>query len=190
MDESTGTLKQLQKILFLGNQGVGKTSIRKKYLGYSFDDDYKETIGLNITTKEFDNISPTVVVAFWDVGWQQQYRILRNSIFLGTSSIILVFDVTQPFDFENNILPWVEDFRTALETDFSLSSIPIIILGNKVDLVSHRKSSLDDGQSTVDHIKRIIGNDMIKYFDTSAKEGTGVIEAIDWLIRAGSTKEI
>ena len=56
--------KRLLKILFLGNQEVGKTSIRRRYLGFSFEEEYRSTIGLDISSKDFDHPNYEVTVAF------------------------------------------------------------------------------------------------------------------------------
>ncbi len=44
--------KSLQKIIILGAQGVGKTSLMERFVAAKFSSQYKATIGADFSTKD------------------------------------------------------------------------------------------------------------------------------------------
>jgi small GTP-binding protein len=96
----------------------------------------------------------------WDIGGQAQFSTMRNIYFKGSQGAIGVYDVTTPESLLR--LPgWISTLKKAT------GNIPLIIIGNKIDLVSDRRVSKEDA---LDLTKRLNAT----YFETSAKDGTNV----------------
>lgn len=50
------------KFLFVGEIGVGKTSLIKRYVENNFSDTYKSTIGVDFAVKEVNNHNDSLII--------------------------------------------------------------------------------------------------------------------------------
>lgn len=97
MSQNTNTVF---KIVLLGEGGVGKTSLIKKYVYQKFDEKYIKTLGTNISTKELmlgpkeENLKVTLQI--WDVLGQRAFQAIIKSAFKGAQGIMFVCDLTNP----------------------------------------------------------------------------------------------
>ena len=94
---------------------------------------------------------------------------------LRKEALLMVIDLTNPHSFRD-ITDWLNFHETeAIRTK--------LLIGNKADLVEERKISKEEAEKYA----REYG---LVYFETSAKEGTGVHEAMDYAIFDVLAKEI
>ncbi len=128
MVANTKNRKFNSKIIILGEGTVGKTSLRRSYLGKSFRANYLQTIGadFSVTQNEFDGVH--CQTSLWDIAGQLKYEATHASYFRGSHGAIIVFDVTNRFSFDN-IDKWVSKFL-----ELSKVQSVISIVGNKTDL--------------------------------------------------------
>ncbi|NVM04497.1 MAG: GTP-binding protein [Candidatus Helarchaeota archaeon] len=153
------------KLVILGNESVGKTSILRRFIEKKFDEDYKSTIGVGIQKKAYklsDNIS--VILNIWDLSGQMMFRNIRKTYLEGSDSAVIVYDVTRPRTFED-ISNWLEELKEALPPEHKFLTI---LVGNKIDLerkVSNKKA------------KDLAKSLNIPYLETSAKTGDNVDKA-------------
>src|SRR5436309_12691853 len=131
-----------RKILLLGDASVGKTSLIRRFVVDKFSDDYITTIGTKVTKRdlrlELGNRTVDLSLMIWDVLGQKGYKGIQESAFRGARGVILVFDVTRPETFESFDEYWVPRVRAVA------GEIPMIIVGNKVDLVEGPKVAAND----------------------------------------------
>ncbi|MGY5855998.1 MAG: Rab family GTPase [Candidatus Thorarchaeota archaeon] len=153
------------RIVLLGEAGVGKTSLVRRYTENVFDDEYKQTIGTTFATKDIDVTGSDSTVRkvrlnVWDMGGQSTYRELRRQFMKGASAAIVVYDVTRPETFMamNN---WFESFKEVCPDS------PVLISANKVDLLDKRLVPQEPGIMLRDWFQA-------EYFETSAKTGDAV----------------
>ena len=160
------------QLLIIGDSTVGKTSILAKYTGKAFNDTYLATVGLDFFTKdaEFNNI--IIRIKIWDTAGQERYKSLTQGFFRNAQGVIIAFDVTNVETFEN-LKYWIQSIKTYVGEEIGL--IPIIIIGNKIDKVSEREVKKEDASA-------FCGKNRFKYFETSAKTGEGINEAINNLV--------
>ena len=85
---------------------------------------------------------------------------------------MVMFDVTNPTSFEN-IRNWTESIKMHLSSE--LNSIPVIIIGNKIDLLER--------EIKTDEAKKYCKELGFKYFETSAKTGENVNGTIKYLVK-------
>ena len=116
------------KILLAGDMGVGKTSLINRFVTGYFADEYKATIGVNIYTKQLFIDNSEVNLQIWDVAGQTSFRQFRQRFFTGALGAFLVFDLTVPKSLNNLHASWIEDIQN------NAGKIPLILIGNKVDL--------------------------------------------------------
>jgi small GTP-binding protein len=163
------------KIGLLGDSAVGKTSLGTRYVDDSFSKDYKPTIGIDIYYKKFEFKESMGRISLWDMSGFKRFSSLRNKYLKGLNGGIVIFDSTRAFSLDGNILPWIYEL---LEIQVR-GSIPLAIIGNKSDLDAVQKV---ETSKIIEDIKDQFNLAAIKYFTTSAKTGSNVTEAFDWLI--------
>lgn len=152
------------KMLLLGDAAVGKTSLIKQYIKGSFAKDYKMTIGTDIFTKDVVTDEHTITLSIWDIAGQERFKFFRQSFYRGSSGAMVVFDLTRYPTFNPNVVNWLKELW-----GFT-GRIPIVLIGNKVDLADLRNVREGDVQSFADKIP-------CPYIETSAKTGIHVDEA-------------
>jgi len=151
-------------MLLLGDAAVGKTSLIKQYIKGSFAKDYKMTIGTDIFTKDVVTDEHTITLSIWDIAGQERFKFFRQSFYRGSSGAMVVFDLTRYPTFNPNVVNWLKELW-----GFT-GRIPIVLIGNKVDLADLRNVREGDVQSFADKIP-------CPYIETSAKTGIHVDEA-------------
>ncbi len=157
----------LCKLSFIGDGGVGKTSIVQRYVNDIFELDYRATIGTYISKKicKFEALGNSQVrFVIWDIAGQPQFTRIRPAYLADSGAIMIVFDVTSRESFENVKNVWYEDVKKVELTD-----AVIVLVGNKIDL-EEREISYSEGES----LALELGMD---YIETSAKSGENVEDA-------------
>ena len=155
-------MSSAKKIVILGQFGVGKTSLTRRFVDQAFSEDYLVTLGVQIkkktlTLKNGDELS----LIIWDIEGTRSVKDTRASYLLGSQAIIYVFDVTRIETYEN----LAEEIEILKQ-----HNIPIKVLANKSDLA--------DIKSVLKYVKE--HNLDINYF-TSAKSGKNVDKAFNEL---------
>ncbi|MGB5912492.1 MAG: Rab family GTPase [Promethearchaeia archaeon] len=160
------------KITVIGDGGVGKTSLIKKYTQGSFQKQYIKTLGAQFSKYDEKVDGNMVKLFFWDIAGQAEFSFMRPTFYKGSKAAIIVFShaLGEEKSF-NNITEWHEDIKKYC------GNIPIILFGNKIDLIDMEKLDNGKAEEIVDQ-RRFLG-----YYKTSAKTGTGVYEAFQAIIQ-------
>lgn len=158
------------KVIVIGDQNVGKTSLILRHAENKFKENYLPTLGVSITTNSIDLPLRKARVNFsiWDFGGQQYFRRVRLSYYAGCQACIIVFDITNKESFEN-VMKWDEERKR-----FAGGDIPTILLANKSDLAANRVVS---EQAIVE----LANSHGFTYFETSALTGSNVPDAFNLL---------
>jgi Ras-related protein Rab-6A len=82
------------KLVFLGDQGVGKTSIITRFMYDTFDKNYQATIGIDFLSKTMYLEDRTVRLQLWDTAGQERFRSLIPSYIRDSSVAVVVYDIT------------------------------------------------------------------------------------------------
>ncbi|MEJ2251302.1 MAG: DUF4268 domain-containing protein, partial [Candidatus Lokiarchaeota archaeon] len=160
----------IYKLILGGDGDVGKTSMVQRFVEGTFRENYKPTLGVNITKKEchFEGLDSFVRFVIWDLAGQPQFQRIRTSYLANAGAGILVFDVTNQKSFEN-IKIWHKEIKEAAPPDIFL-----ILVGNKIDLVNRRTVSPEQGEKLAEELG-------LSYIETSAKTGENVNDAFKML---------
>lgn len=149
------------KIILVGDVSVGKTSVIERYINNNFKDDYTCTIQAEQKTKIINEDSNTSIrMDIWDTVGQEKFRSLTRQYYRDSQGAIIVFDITKKKTFDS-LQTWIDDIQ-----DYSDKDIPIIIVGNKSDLIDEREVSENN-------INEFL-NDKYTYFEVSAKYGNNI----------------
>ena len=162
----------LQQILLIGDSLVGKTCLIQRYANGIFKEDYITTVGLDYYTKQEMINNLNVSVKLWDTAGQERFKALTPSFFRNAEGVVIAYDVTNSESFDN-LKFWISSIKTNLFEKNIF--IPIIIIGNKIDLEDMRDISKDVASA-------FAKENNFKYFETSAKTGEGVDEAFRDLV--------
>lgn len=149
------------KLVFLGDQGVGKTSIITRFMYDSFDKNYQATIGIDFLSKTMYLEDRTVRLQLWDTAGQERFRSLIPSYIRDSSVAVVVYDITNRASFLNTS-KWIEDVRNERGND-----VIIILVGNKTDLSEKRQVSVEEGEDRA-------SKEGIMFIETSAKAGFNI----------------
>lgn len=149
------------KLVFLGDQSVGKTSIITRFMYDKFDTTYQATIGIDFLSKTMYLEDRTVRLQLWDTAGQERFRSLIPSYIRDSSVAVIVYDVTNRPSFLN-IQRWVEEVRAERGAD-----VIIVLVGNKTDLVDKRQVSIEEGDAKARELN-------VMFIETSAKAGFNI----------------
>ncbi|TVY88791.1 Ras-like GTP-binding protein, partial [Lachnellula willkommii] len=121
------------KIVVLGAQGVGKTSLLTRYIKNQFTPaNTTSTVGANFLAKKVIDIESDTVVRLqlWDTAGQERFRAISRIYYRGANACILCYSITDQNSFEE-IGPWLTELRRNLPTD-----VIIHVVGTKADIVA------------------------------------------------------
>eukprot|EP00638_Chattonella_subsalsa_P005621 CAMPEP_0117758666 /NCGR_PEP_ID=MMETSP0947-20121206/15534_1 /TAXON_ID=44440 /ORGANISM="Chattonella subsalsa, Strain CCMP2191" /LENGTH=212 /DNA_ID=CAMNT_0005578937 /DNA_START=76 /DNA_END=714 /DNA_ORIENTATION=+ len=160
--------KVLQKIIILGDSGVGKTSLMNQYVNKRFSEQYKATIGADFLVKEITVEDKLVTLQIWDTAGQERFQSLGVAFYRGADACILVYDITNPKSFDN-LDTWREEFLVQAAPK-DPDNFPFIVVGNKCDKQAERKVAVNRATNWC----KSKGANALPFFETSAKEGSKV----------------
>ncbi|MQM21745.1 hypothetical protein Taro_054790, partial [Colocasia esculenta] len=141
-DGLLGFLSQLasqeMELSLIGLQNAGKTSLVNAIATGGFSEDMIPTVGFNMRKVTKGNVT----IKLWDLGGQRRFRTMWERYCRGVSAILYVVDAA-----DRDSIPVSRSEFHDLLVKPSLSGIPLLVLGNKID-----KSEALSKQSLVDQL--------------------------------------
>jgi len=165
-------LKEKEKdvrILMLGLDNAGKTTILKKFNGEDISQ-ISPTLGFNIKTLEHKGYNLNI----WDVGGQKSLRSYWRNYFETTDGLIWVVDSAD----KRRLQDCKKELHSLLQEERLLGAT-LLVFANKQDL---------QGALTVEEIKSTLQLDDIKshhwqIISCSAVTGENLLDGMDWLLQ-------
>ncbi len=148
------------KIVVCGDPAVGKTTLINKFSTQEFIDDYKMTVGFQISKIERNIDGQDVQFMIYDIAGQERFKIMRHRFYAGADGCMVVFDLTNKESLKN-IEMWYKECHNLSEND----NVKFMLIGNKDDLERNVPNEIPEKVSQI--LK-------IPYFETSAKTGSNV----------------
>ena len=156
------------KVILLGQGGVGKTSVIRRYVEKAFSHDYKTTVGSNFLLKRLVIDSATrMTMQIWDLSGQDSFREIRTQYFLYSHAAIMVYDLTRS-ETLSKLDKWYLDFKE------KAGDVPLMLFGNKCDLTNERAVNHETAEKKAREFNAT-------YFETSALNGQNIEEAFNTL---------
>ena len=153
--------KQKYKIVFLGDQSVGKTSLIHRFIYDSFEESYQATIGIDFMSQKMFVEDKVIILNLWDTAGQERFKSLIPSYIKDSAVAIVCYDITSKESFDH-VEKWIEDARALRDDD-----VLLILVGNKSDLEDRRQVSADDARAYAEKAN-------LMFFETSSKTGSEV----------------
>jgi small GTP-binding protein len=162
----------LFKVLVIGDCGVGKTSLLRRYVdGEEPKGQHVTTMGVDfkIKTLQLREINDKVIkMQMWDTGGQERFQSIVQSFWRGAGGVLIVFAFDDRGSFENVQRIWMRDIDERIEqNDFYMA----LLVGNKCDL------SPDKRQVTVEEAERFASANNLVFVETSALTNANVSDA-------------
>ncbi|XP_077452743.1 ras and EF-hand domain-containing protein-like [Stigmatopora argus] len=160
----------IYNFVLVGDAATGKSSFLLRLVYNQFRDD----IGMDFHMKKMLVDGQKTNLRIWDTAGQERFQSISRLYIQKAQGILLLYDVTSEQSFLN-IRAWLEQIRDSAE-----ENVPVCIIGNKVDLREHEAArrcvSMADGETLATRNGAL-------FCETSAKEGTNVVEAVLHLAR-------
>lgn len=153
--------KYLFKVVLIGNAGVGKTCLVRRFTQGLFPPGQGATIGVDFMIKTVEIDGERVKLQIWDTAGQERFRSITQSYYRSANALIVVYDISCQPTFD--CLPqWLNEIEM-----YASTKVLKYLVGNKSDRVNLRE------------IPRYIGEDFsqrhdMKFLETSAKEADNV----------------
>jgi len=176
----SGDVGKVFKIVLIGDGAVGKTSLRRNYIGKSFRENYLMTIGADFSVKQVMFEDYKINLQLWDLAGQPRFSEVRGAYYAGTYGALVLFDITRPNTF-TNIDYWINELIKY--NDHKL--VPLIIVGNKSDLRATTPAEVQvDKLSAMAYADTLSqwGGLRVDYIETSALSGQNVDNSFQNLI--------
>ncbi len=157
--------RRLWKIVLVGDGAVGKTSLRKQYLGQGFDTDYLSTMGADFALHDTTIENTQIRWQIWDLAGQPVFKDVVRAYYTKIFGGVLVYDVTRRQTFEN-VEKWLNDMWSHSGRE---KNVPVVLIANKIDLREEGAESVssDEGKALAEKVG-------VFFLETSAKSGDGV----------------
>ena len=151
------------KLIFLGDQSVGKSCILNRFMNDTFTEEYQATIGLDFQSKNVQIDNQDIHLLLYDTAGQEKFRALIPMYTRDANIILLVYDVTSKDSFLH-LSDWLKDLTNVKKED-----VIFAVVGNKIDLDDRREVNSNEGENYAKE------HDFI-FAEVSAKTGDGFSE--------------
>ncbi|KAG7392015.1 hypothetical protein PHYPSEUDO_002724 [Phytophthora pseudosyringae] len=162
----------VNKIVLLGNSGVGKTNLISRLHKGEFNEEFTSTIGVEFLTHavKVDNID--VKAQIWDTAGQERFHAMMSTYYRKAAGALLVFDVGNRASLVD-VERWLDQLLNVAEPGLHAT-----LVGNKCDLPADKRAV------TADEARQFAAEHHMAYIETSAKTGQNVNEAFRDIVAA------
>ena len=126
------------KVVIVGDSGVGKTNLIKRFVTNSFNQNSKATVGVEFLSKSYRINDQVFKIEMWDTAGQERYKSITAAYYKGAKGALIVYDITQKTTFEN-ISKWMTEIKEKSSKDMK-----VMIIGNKTDLKDERQVTTEE----------------------------------------------
>ncbi|SCV71388.1 BQ2448_2976 [Microbotryum intermedium] len=119
------------KVVLIGDAGVGKTSLRQRWLSDAFTLGYRATIGVDFISKLFEiDRGVNVSLSVWDTAGQDRFRALGASFYRGADACVLVYSDSRSL---RSLQSWFDEFKAKAPVD-DPHNFTWVAVRSKIDL--------------------------------------------------------
>ena len=150
------------KIALIGDSGVGKSCITKRFATGKFDENVSITVGIGFTQKYLIINDTKIQCNLWDTAGSEKYRALGRKFYKDAYIVCLVYDISSYSSFENIEKVWYPDLK-----QYGEKYTVLAVVGNKCDLYKNEQVDESKARAFAEKIKAL-------FFLTSAKCGDNI----------------
>ncbi|CAF0999705.1 unnamed protein product [Adineta steineri] len=157
------------KLVLIGDSSVGKSNLLLRFTRNEFRLDTQSTIGVEFSNKGLVVEGKKIKAQVWDTAGQERFKTVIPQFYRGSEGALAVFDLTKPDSFDH-MITWIEELHRHTPAD-----LPIVLIGNKSDLVDQRKISQEKATNLAKELN-------VSYLETSALSASNVEQAFQTLV--------
>jgi len=149
------------KVVVIGDFGVGKTSLIRRFVDNSFSEDYLSSIGVTMSRKQLltqDGIESTMMI--WDTEGQTEHKAIFKHYLNGAKAFIIVADLSR------------DETLRSIESHVQLCQE---VVPNASICIALNKSDIESSTYSLDELKNLAPN-ILSVYKTSAKLGDTINE--------------
>ena len=154
----------LFKVILIGDQAVGKSSILHRITGHEFKDNYDATIGVEFGNYIVNIDGKIVKMQIWDTAGMESFRSITRIFYRGTNLVCIVYDVTKEDSYEH-IDEWYQEVENNADQDTM-----IYLIGNMIDKKDERVIHPETAKQKAKEVNSTF------FYETSAKTKQGIEE--------------
>ena len=158
------------KVVIVGDSGVGKSNLIKRFTTNEFNEHSKATVGVEFLSRSYKINDKIFKIEMWDTAGQERYKSITAAYYKGAKGALIVYDTTSAKSFEN-VDKWLGEIKEKAGKD-----IKLIIIGNKIDLKDKKVITTEQALTRAKELD-------IPLMETSAKDATNVKEAFHDLLK-------
>ena len=163
--------EEIIKIVLIGDEGVGKTSIISRYKNDTSIENMETSLGASFCGKKIQIGDKTVLINIWDTAGQEKYHSISISFYRDAKIVCLVYDITNQDSYVNLKEKWLKDVQNYGEKNTILA-----VVGNKLDLY--------EKEQVIEEEAREFAKEKNAIFKlTSAQSGAGINNLFESLIK-------
>lgn len=159
----------LFKVVLIGDQNVGNSSILCRLTKNSFSTNTSATYGVEFSHKTKTIDGKTVKTQIWDTSGQEKFRATTSTFYRGAVGALVIYDITNEESFIR-VGFWANDLKSCAGPE-----VAITLVGNKADLGDSRVVTKEEGWA--------LSNEYDSCFiETSALSGVNIETVFEQLI--------
>ena len=141
LDDFDSEIDVLIKVVIVGDTSVGKTNLLSRFINNTFNENSRNTIGVDFSVMDMNINNKKVKVQFWDTAGQEKYRSIGSAYYKNAQGVIVTYDITRKNSFDH-INEWMTEIAEQGEPDSE-----VLLIGNKIDLEEHRQIKKEDAEN-------------------------------------------
>ena len=156
------------KVVLIGESGVGKTCIINQFMNGKFNADSLATLSAQFFRKNIVfSGDKNITLDIWDTAGQEMFRSLNRIFYSNSKVVVLVYDVTNKKSFDELKNYWWGQIKENCN-----NNIIIALAANKCDLYEQRQVSDEEGEEFAESLGALFAS-------TSAKNDSGITKLFE-----------
>ena len=145
--------KNVYKYIIIGDSSVGKSSFIIKLCHNIYHNVNPQTIGVAYFTKNLVDTNTNLIkkFTFWDTAGQERFQSIVSMYYKNVTGVICMYDINNYKTLENTE-KWIENFFE--KTNIDNETFPILLLGNKLDLINEYNNNTKANNIFVNKLKK------------------------------------
>eukprot|EP01084_Bolivina_argentea_P062910 114967_1 len=155
----------LYRLIIIGDSGTGKTNILLRFVENTFTDSFISTIGIDFKIKTIEYKCELIKLQIWEATGGERFQAISHAYYKSADGMIIVYDITDRASYNHMSVFYLDKIN-----QFAKENMPILIIGNKIDLEYDRNISYDEAKLFCDNHK-------LEFIETSAKMSENINKA-------------
>ncbi|KAI9290681.1 hypothetical protein K502DRAFT_322220 [Neoconidiobolus thromboides FSU 785] len=160
----------IHKVIMVGSGGVGKSALTLQYMYSDFVEEYDPTKA-DSYRKKITLDGKDCQIDILDTAGQEEYAAIRDNYYRSGEGFLCLFSLVEYESFQHT-----DEFRDQILRVSEDPKVPIILVGNKSDLVDSRTVTREEAEAKASDWG-------CEYFETSSKTRVNVDEVYDQILR-------